>query len=407
MKDLDNNTLAQMLKLVSEEWASIGVTTWGTRIPFPKVMSGYAKLAELNQMPIRLDAHYEVHRMPTDPQDTREFYHRSGVLQGLGGDYLWIDGVASERWDSHYPEACVGPDAPAPAAIKARETCPKAGDLNWDVLQNAIRYGWRMTGVHMCGSESLRRMISMIDATIKEGSITLDHVREQQYAFEHCDMIGKKPEIIASLKKYNFILSCGPDYINSSRDWQKGYGATTPDIQAAMEPFNTWIHAGVSLVGQHFGGGAIAGAEGGGNSYQPPFYMLWMATTRQYDGKVWQPDERIDRVHAMKMWTRWAANYVRKPQQLGSLETGKLADLVILDRDYFTIPVDEILKIRPLMTMVGGRMVNLNAVQAKDWGVPEIGMQFHFDDAQVAWIGKAFTEDGLREAGRAGNGGGR
>ena len=86
MRDLDNNTLAQMLKLVSEEWASIGVTTISTRLPFPKVMSGYARLAEIGQMPIRLDAHYEVHRMPTDPVDTREFYHRSGVLQGLGGE---------------------------------------------------------------------------------------------------------------------------------------------------------------------------------------------------------------------------------------------------------------------------------------------------------------------------------
>ena len=71
-----------------------------------------------------------------------------------------------------------------------------------------------MTGVHMCGSESLRRMTQMIDEVIKEGSLTLDQVREQQFSLEHCDMIGKKPDIIDMLKKYNFILSCGPDYID-------------------------------------------------------------------------------------------------------------------------------------------------------------------------------------------------
>jgi predicted amidohydrolase YtcJ len=399
MRDIDNNTLAQMLKLVSEEWSSIGVTTLSTRIPFPKVMSGYARLSELGQMPHRLSAHYEVHRMPTDPADTREFYRRSGVLQGIGGDHFWIDGVASERWDSNYPESCLGPDAPAPAHIKARESCPKKGDLHWDTLQNAIRYGWRMTGVHMCGPESLRRMAQMIDEVIKEGSITLEKVREQQFAFEHCDMIGKTPSTIALLKKYNFMLSCGPDYIHSSRFWEKDYKATTPTILEYMEPFNSWIKAGIPLVGQHFGGGTLSGGEGGGAGYQPPFYMLWLATTRKYDGKVWNPDERIDRVQAMKMWTRWAANYVRKPDQLGSLEIGKFADLLIMDRDYFTVPEDDILKVRPLMTMVGGKMTVLNGTLAKEWGVPEAGPQFSFLDKDVEWVGKAYTDDGLKEAG--------
>ena len=41
----------------------------------------------------------------------------------------------------------------------------------------------------------------------------------------------------------------------------------------------------------------------------------------------------------------------------GTLESGKLADLVVLDRDYMTIPVDDIRKIQPVMTMMGGRVV--------------------------------------------------
>jgi predicted amidohydrolase YtcJ len=399
LRSLDNATLAQMLKLVSEEWAAIGVTTWSTRLPFPKVMSGYAKLVEIGQMPIRLDAHYEVHRMPTDPQDTRQFYRRTGVLQGIGDDYFWFDGVASERWDSHIPEACLGPDAPAPAHIKNRETCPKAGDLHWDTLQNAIRSGWRMTGVHMCGSESLRRMTQMIDQVISEGNLTLDEVQQQQFSLEHCDMIGKKPEIIGLLKKYNFIISCGPDFISHTWNYLKDYGPTNPNILDHLIPFNTWIKSGVNLVGQHYGGGTLRGGEGGGRGFQPPLFMLWQATTRKYDGKVWVPDERIDRVHALKMWTRWAANYVRKPEKLGSLEVGKLADLVVLDRDYFTIPEDEILKVRPLMTVVGGRTVALNASLAKEFGIEPVGYQFNFSDADVEWIGKPFTEQGKKDAG--------
>ena len=78
------------------------------------------------------------------------------MLQGIGNDLFWFDGVASERFDSTYPESCTGPDLQAPAHIKAREVCPKPGDLPWDVLENAMKSGWRLAGVHICGSESAR-----------------------------------------------------------------------------------------------------------------------------------------------------------------------------------------------------------------------------------------------------------
>ena len=44
--------------------------------------------------------------------------------------------------------------------------------------------------------------------------------------------------------------------------------------------------------------------------------------------------------------------------RIGSIETGKLADLVVLDRDYFTVPDAQIKQIRSVMTMVGGRVVH-------------------------------------------------
>jgi predicted amidohydrolase YtcJ len=68
LEQLPLNTLAQAIKLISEDAATKGITTFSSRIQFPKIMSGYATLAGLGQMPIRLSAHYEIHRMPTDPQ---------------------------------------------------------------------------------------------------------------------------------------------------------------------------------------------------------------------------------------------------------------------------------------------------------------------------------------------------
>jgi predicted amidohydrolase YtcJ len=43
--------------------------------------------------------------------------------------------------------------------------------------------------------------------------------------------------------------------------------------------------------------------------------------------------------------------------KLGTIEAGKLADLVVLDRDYLTVPIDEIYTLKPVLTMVGGQVV--------------------------------------------------
>lgn len=388
-------TLAQALKLTSEELASLGVSTFSTRIPFPKVMTGYATLVALGQMPIRLDAHYEVHRMPTDPQQTRQMYRRTGVLQGIGDDYLWIDGVASERWDSIYPESCTGPDTKAPANIKSREVCPKRGDLPWDVLENAMKAGWRLAGVHMCGSESARAFFRMIDSARAASGMSMQDVVDMHITTEHCNLIGKQPDIISSLKQYGIILSCGPDIIKEAPDWVKDYG---PQIEPFILPFKTWIDSGVRLVGQHWG--LRIANEPGTDNFKPAFFPMWQAVTRKYDGRVWQPQERIDRVHAMKMWTSWASNYVRRPDKLGTLEVGKYADLLVLDRDFFTIPVDDILKIRPLMTMVGGKMVVLQASLAADLGLKPVGPAYAFKDEDVEYIGSPVAEIAKKYKGR-------
>ncbi len=368
LEKLPLNTLAQAIKIISEEATTKGITTFSSRIQFPKIMSGYATLAGLGQMPIRFSAHYEIHRLPTDPQQTRQIYRRTGVLQGIGDDYLWIDGVASERWDSRYPESCTGADTVAPAHIKAREVCPQPGELPWDTLQNAAAAGWRLAGIHMCGSESTRAFFRMIDMARDVNGWTMQQVRDMRLTGEHCNLIGKDPEMIRQLKDYGLILSCGPDLVSESPAWVRDYGE---QILPFILPFKTWIESGVKLVGQHYGS-------------TPPFNKLWQAVTRKHDGVVWQPEERIDRVHALKMWTSWASEYVLKEDQLGTLEEGKFADLIILDRDYFTVPVDDLLKIRVPMTMVGGKIMQLQASLASEFGVDSIGPVYDFSDEEVA-----------------------
>ncbi len=99
-----------------------------------------------------------------------------------------------------------------------------------------------------------------------------------------------------------------------------------------------------------------------------PFLGLYAAVTRQdTDGDPdggWYADQALTRAEALHSFTLGAAFAAHQEDRLGSLEAGKWADFIVVDRDYFEIPVAEIDDIRVLQTWVGGKLV-FNAAKAE------------------------------------------
>jgi predicted amidohydrolase YtcJ len=71
----------------------------------------------------------------------------------------------------------------------------------------------------------------------------------------------------------------------------------------------------------------------------------------------WYPEQKITREEALRSYTSWGAYAVFAEDSKGSLEPGKLADFVVIDRDYMTIPESEILEIKATATVIGGELV--------------------------------------------------
>ena len=88
-----------------------------------------------------------------------------------------------------------------------------------------------------------------------------------------------------------------------------------------------------------------------------PFYTLWWAVSGQAMNGDQLTTETVTREAALVAHTRSNAWLAFRDKDLGSLEPGKLADLLVLDRDYLTVPQAEIRAIKPLITMVGGQIV--------------------------------------------------
>ena len=89
-----------------------------------------------------------------------------------------------------------------------------------------------------------------------------------------------------------------------------------------------------------------------------PFVTLWWAVTgRALNGELIQR-KTLTREEALIATTRGNALLMFQEHNIGSIRPGLLADLVVLDSDYFTVPADEIKDIRPVATLVSGRVVH-------------------------------------------------
>jgi predicted amidohydrolase YtcJ len=99
------------------------------------------------------------------------------------------------------------------------------------------------------------------------------------------------------------------------------------------------------------------GSDGSAANQYMPFITLHYAVTGKMTSGLKVMRQPIGREDALIAYTRRNAFFVFQEDNLGAIQPGKLADLVVLDRDYLTVPQDQIKDIKPVLTMVGGRIV--------------------------------------------------
>ena len=89
-----------------------------------------------------------------------------------------------------------------------------------------------------------------------------------------------------------------------------------------------------------------------------PLVGLYAAVTRKGEsGKVWGPEEAVSMKDAIRMYTRNGAFLTREEKIKGTLEAGKLADMVILPQDILTVSPDKLLTTKIDTTIVGGKIL--------------------------------------------------
>lgn len=327
--------LAELYKAENHAWAGYGITTWSSSFRSLKALAAYQLLDKKGEIGIRLAY---TPSLGTPMQVVPEMH---GV-SGYGTDYVWFAGVSMRGMDQSFP-GLLTTITDVPKEIKDREVF---NDGFSEFFEKAVANGLRIAGTHTAGDKALDLMINAIEKGSAQAGFTPEQIRATGHAIDHCAM-NPRPDHIPKLKQLGITMSCAGKYVENSPQVLRDYGEKYLNW---ISPVKSLVDAGVKTVFETddrdiFKTGTV-------------FYYLDLLINREVEGKIYAGKERIDRALALKMATSWAGEYVQRGNLLGSLERGKLADLIVLDKDYMTIPEKEIGKIKVLLTMVGGKIVH-------------------------------------------------
>ena len=360
--------LADIVEQSLRKNAAVGITAFSSHMMGLQFLNAYQILIRENRMPIRYAyTHYFGFQGNSDPAS---FYMRLGDMEGLGNDYFWAAGVGLGNVDSGPPKICTTMEAPP--AVKNREWCrDEPGSATSKAVLTAVLSKERVAVGHVYGDKAVDYFMDTLEEAIGlDPTITLDYIRSRRFTADHCGFYPR-PDQIPRIARLGMIISCGGNSLSRSYPWLERYG-----LQYAkwISPVKSLIDGGVRTVYEN-----EAGVQG--LVSETYFYQGYALITRENEyGRLVAPEEAIDRMTLMKMMTSWPAEFVVREKHLGTLEKGKLADLQVLNKDYFTVPQEEIPSIFPLMTVVGGKIEVLRSEFARELGKDSAGPQLEFNN---------------------------
>lgn len=356
-------------QLVREYYHRAGMTAFGSRVNTHEQVTAFNYLLRRDgKLPIRFAYSYDLARQPMARVSAAALYESIGTLWQTieSNPWLWMHGMSSEGdWDAPN-RACLGDDLPAKPGVDERrvkeilEICPDFSSATVQALIRGLRAGWRFAGVHGVGSDALRIFVEKLEEQMgrNPGVLTMDYVLNMRNGFAHGTLTGALPDVVADLKKYNLYLP-----INLRRalaiepsNIEQHYGEPG---YAFLAPVKTLLDQGVNVVGE---------AEIVLPNPKTYLGLLDIYVNREIgkdgqvpdapgSGTVYGPDEAIDRVVALKLFTLKSAEFIYADSRVGSLEPGKYADFVVVENDYFSGPDTEIRNNKVIMTVQAGETV--------------------------------------------------
>jgi predicted amidohydrolase YtcJ len=355
--------LADALEDGLKHESALGFTTFSSHIVGLRIHDAYLKLVRGGRMPIRFG--YADRMCQQVEPDMAGCFIRKGDVAGLGHPYFWNVGVTLGGIDAGPPQICTTMEAPK--EFKDMERCVlEPGNEYHKAIRAAMLSHLRFVVNHDYGDKTIDYVMDIMEEVMKtDPAITLDYIRNMRLTSDHCGFYPRAAQL-PRMKNLGMMISCAGRIINRSTPWLKVYG----DVHAnRIAPVKSALTAGVMTTAE----GEFQVEDGESETVLAQYFPL---ITRKTDwGKSVAASEAVDRNTLMKMMTVWPSYYMLKEKEIGTLTAGKYADFVILNKDYFSVPEQEIPTVYPVMTVLGGKTTVLREEYAKELGVPAVGPQ--------------------------------
>jgi len=332
----------------------LGVTTIHDNTP-PTQLPVYNELKRRGELTVRIFAR------PTLDKWNELTY--AGIPPGFGDDWIriralkgFVDGIQGNSTARfHEPQLHSGKVGEWRDSTNTAATNGPGSGMNPPGNMERLLFGLDSAGwwanVHAIGDFAIDSVLSVMEKVMR-----VNGPKERRWRIIHSQVI-RNAAVAERYKALGIIAEVQPYHAIDDMRWmEERIGERARWAYA----FKTFHDAGVPL---------LFGSDWPGTNASwytaNPMTILYAATTRQtLDGKPeggWFPEQRLDLETSLRSYTvnnAWAEG---EEANKGSLEAGKLADFVIIDRDLFAIPAVELKEAKVLLTVTGGRITHAAA----------------------------------------------
>ena len=312
-------------RLMMKDLNRMGLTAFGSAGCEADVLPTFRKLADQGQLNVRVGCITS----PAGGGNTEQLLPRIAQMKLFQGD-AYLDSI-------FYGESVFGP-LHDPMFIPKSD--PKPDQLaTWRRIATEIAKAHLPLHVHANLTNTLDAFLDQIEAINKEYPI-----KNLRWTLAHVNQLNASH--LERMKKLGMYAAVHPWAVINGGINQAVFGDAALDMAQLSTIQNSGIMWGF-------------GSDGSRANQIQPFTTLWWAVTGKMVGgtRALRESNTISREDALIAHTRRNAFFLFQEDNLGSIQSGKFADLAVLDRDYLTVPVDQIKDIKSVMTLVGGRVV--------------------------------------------------
>ena len=316
------------VRLISKMMSQAGITSVHDAYGTPADLRAYQEAREAGELSLRVycligSAHLDA-------------MLAAGVRTGLGDEWVRV-GAVKMTCDGSISERTARLREPYVGRPEDRGMWVTTAEELYTTLAKAHAAGWQL-GVHANGDEAIARVLDIYERLQRERPR-----RDPRFRLEHCTVVDDA--LVARIKALGAIPTPFSTYAYYHGEKMAEYGAARLDRMFALRSF---LDAGVR---------ATQASDYPPGPFEPMMALQSEVTRTDMKGTVWGPRQRITVEEAIRVGTLHGAYASFEERHKGSIEAGKLADLVVLGRDPFREPPGSLVTIPVERTMAGGRWV--------------------------------------------------